>query len=161
MSGGANSTTGGEGSADPVLNSLMMRSPDLGDPVSLLERRVLYFISGTPLTQMHIALPRGQWRLVFKFACKRCGLRPASNASAAHRRQESRQERVLRIAQGCNDECLRAGFAAARSERCLAAPFAYQRSDAKVASRDRKRSQSASFGSPNRSQVGCSRKART
>jgi hypothetical protein len=37
-----------------------MRSPDLGDPVSLLERRILYFISGTPAIQMHIALSRDQ-----------------------------------------------------------------------------------------------------
>jgi hypothetical protein len=37
-----------------------MRSPDLGDPVSLLERRILYFISGTPATQMHIALSQDE-----------------------------------------------------------------------------------------------------
>src|SRR6188508_728076 len=135
MSNGANSTTGGEGSADPVLNSLMMRSPDLGDPVSLLERRVLYLINGTPPTQMHIALPRGQWRRCSNLRARGTG--PASNASGAHRRQESRRERVMRIAQGCNDECLRAGFEAARSEGRLAIPFAYQRSDAKVVSRDR------------------------
>jgi hypothetical protein len=76
MSAGANSTTGGEGSADPVLNSLMMRSPDLGDPVSLLERRVLYFISGIPLTQMHIALPRGQWRRCSNLRARGAGSGP-------------------------------------------------------------------------------------
>src|SRR5512143_3421403 len=82
MSGGANSTTGRESSADPVLNSLMMRSPDPGDRVSLLERRVLYFISGTPPTQMHIALPRGQWRQCSNLRARGAGSGPHQTPAA-------------------------------------------------------------------------------
>jgi hypothetical protein len=41
MSGGANWTTGEALSVRSAASSLMIGSPDLGDPVSLLERRVL------------------------------------------------------------------------------------------------------------------------
>src|SRR5215475_1240975 len=43
MSDGAIRTVGATLAAEPVVNSLITRSPDLGDPVSLLERRVLSF----------------------------------------------------------------------------------------------------------------------
>src|SRR3981081_1862898 len=101
MSGGANSTTGREISVESVLNSLMMRSPDLGDPVSLLERRILYFISGTPAIQMHIALSRDQCEARSNLRARGSvgTVRPAKSAPLT----SPSGIKVMQISQGCND----------------------------------------------------------
>jgi hypothetical protein len=91
-----------------------MRSPDPRDRVSLLERRILYFISGTPAMQMHIALSRDQCSgvqiCVRRAAAAQCESSEVSVAGAAIN--------IMQIAQGCND--------ASRGERrraCRRLPF--------------------------------------
>src|SRR4051812_49142931 len=84
ISGGTNSTTGGEVSVRPVLNSLMVRSPDLRDRVSLLERRILNFSSVAPrplkclsrhrktrVLSVQICVRERTWRRCGRQSCKR------------------------------------------------------------------------------------------
>jgi hypothetical protein len=63
ISGGANRTMDGRLSVRSAVNSLMIGSPDLDDPVSLLERRSSHCINGTSRTQMHIASSRREGQL--------------------------------------------------------------------------------------------------
>ena len=172
-----------------------MRSPDLRDRVSLLERRILNYSSVAPRPpRMLIASSRDQGSGV-QICVRRAA---AANAGAAklasrvpqliscksHRAAMTHREASGAVhAAACRSVITSKLFfgavfpMAARSSRrsfpavaspqaakvaeCLGCKLAYERPDRTVPSRDRKQLQSWSAGSPNRSQVGCSRKART
>jgi hypothetical protein len=70
MSGGANWTTGEALSVRSMASSLMIGSPDLGDPVSLLEQRVLSSHNCQPRASNAHRFLATRGSATFKFACK-------------------------------------------------------------------------------------------